>query len=77
MFLACLRTALSQSTRLASMRSVYVVSGKLSVHARSLSGVARWRTPAWLAHTTNYQNTATQWQRHVHTPGNRRVIFVL
>lgn len=71
MFLACLRTAVSQSTRLASMRSAYVASGRLAVHARSFSGFARWNM--CLAHVPNFHNTGLQWQRHIHTPGDKEL----
>jgi len=74
MFLACLRTAVSQSTRLASMRSAYVMSGRLTVHARSFSGFARWNM--CLAHMPNFQNTGLQWQRHIHTPGNCHICCI-
>jgi len=70
MFLACLRTAVSQSTRLASMRSAYLVSGRLAVQARSFSGIARWSRSTCFAHTPNYHITGIQWQRNLQTPGN-------
>lgn len=73
MFLACLRTAVSQSTRLAWMRSANVVCGRLAVHARSLSGIARWSRSACLVHTPNCQITGIQWHRHLHTPGDKEL----
>ena len=73
MFLSCLRRALSQSPRLASMRSAYVMSGRLALHARSVSFVTRWNRSPSVTHTPKYEITGTQWQRYLHTPGNCRV----
>ena len=73
MFLSCLRRALSQSPRLASMRSAYVMSGRLALHARSISCVTRWNRSPSVTHTPKYEITGTQWQRYLHTPGNCRV----
>jgi len=74
MFLACVRTAVSQSARLASMRSGYVAGGRLAVHARSFSGVGKWtRSLCLAAYTPHHTITSLQCHRSLHTPGKYSV----